>query len=99
MNIRYVYMCGVHFNSGVSCSHRRAKLPVEMELESTSTPDEGGIEDDLHEVEKKMEQMMKFKEHMFKDAKENIDQAQARYKHDYDRKRSAHEVLCIVRNS
>ena len=79
-------VCGVHFDSGVSWSYKRAKLPVEMELKSTSTPDEGGIEDDFHEVEKKMEQMMKFKEHMFKDAKENIDQAQIRYKQDYDHK-------------
>ena len=47
---------------------------------------------DLHEVEKKMKQMMKFKEHMLKDAKANIDQAQSRYKQDYDRTQSASEV-------
>ena len=69
-------------------NYRKAKLPVEMELEDTSTADGNEMEDDLHGVEKKMEQMMKFKEHMFKDAKENVDQAQARYKQDYDRKRS-----------
>ena len=54
-------------------------------------------EDDLPVLEKKMKQMMKFKEHLFKDAKANIDQAQSRYKQDYDRKRSASEVFvdCI----
>ena len=54
-------------------------------------------EDDLPVLEKKIKQMMKFKEHLFKDAKANIDQAQSHYKQDYDRKRSASEVFvdCI----
>ena len=80
--------------SNVNCNYRKAKLPVEMELEGSSIPDGSEMaEDDLPVLEKKMKQMMKFKEHLFKDAKANIDQAQSRYKQDYDRKQSASEVF------
>ena len=67
-----------------------------MELEDASLPDRSNMEDDFHKMEKKKKQMMKFKEHIFKNAKENIDWAQTRYKQDYDRKRSATEVLYII---
>ena len=89
---------------GTGCSRQictrscEVHFQVEMELEGSSIPDGSEMaEDDLPVLEKKMKQMMKFKEHLFKDAKANIDQAQSRYKQDYDRKRSASEVFvdCI----
>ena len=58
--------------SNVNCNYRKAKLPVEMELEGSSIPDGSEMaEDDLPVLEEKMKQMMKFKEHLFKDAKAN----------------------------
>ena len=44
--------------------YRKSKLPVEMELNVPSTPDHD-VKEDIYGVERKMEQMMKFKEHMF----------------------------------
>ena len=77
--------------SDVNCNYRKAKLPVEMELEGSSIPDGSEMaEDGLPVLEKKMKQMMKFKEHLFKDAKANIDQAQSRYT---NKTMTANEVL------
>ena len=88
---------GVYCN-GLIYDNRRAKLPVEMELEETTALDVTENDDDSVDVARRMEQMMKFKKRMFQDAKDSIDQAQSCYKKDYDRKRSSSKVMCTIPN-
>ena len=96
MGMQLCAWCLVSY-SNVNCNCRKAKLPVEMELEGNSIPDGSEMaEDNLPVLEKKMKQMMKFKEHLFKDAKANIDQPQSRYKQDYDRNEVLLRYLWIV---
>lgn len=99
MGMQLCAWCIVSY-SNVNCNYRKAKLPVEMELEGSSIPDGSEMaEDDLPVLEKKMKQMMKFKEHLFKDAKANslATNKTMTTNEDYDRKRSASEVFvdCI----
>ena len=78
---------------------RKAKLLVELEISAPNTTvgdngsDNHRLEEDLEcELDKRMQEMITVHERMFSDAESNIKDAQARYKRDYDRKRSQCEV-------
>ena len=46
-------------------------------------------------MEDRMQKTIAFRQKMFTDAETNIKDAQARYKKDYDKKRSHCEVCCV----
>ena len=70
---------------------RKAKLLAELEI--SSSPDDQILEEDLEaQVEDRMQKMIAFRQKIFTDAETNIKDAQARYKKDYDKKRSHCEV-------
>ena len=76
---------------------RKAKLLVELEISSSNTSDNDSDNHDLEEdleaqVDEKMQKMIAVHQKMFSDAENNIKDAQAWYKKDYDRKRSHCEV-------
>lgn len=70
---------------GASCLSRKPVLPIEFELYES-----GGEEEES--LEMCLDAIIKIKESLYSKASENIKDAQARYKRDYDRKHSKSKV-------
>lgn len=76
-----------------SCQqHKKPKLPLELEAASSNAdhvPQEENVEAAMDET---MQKMVAIREKLKASAAQNIKDAQARYKKDYDKKRGTSEV-------
>ena len=91
----YNYTCKELFNH---FNIRKAKLLAELEVSSSTNEDLGADVDYEAAVDERMQKMVTTRHHLFTNASKNIKDAQARYKKNYDRKRSQTEVtyFCLL---
>ena len=72
-------------------SYRKAILPIEAELGNAGESEGNASENESdEEIDSYMKKIKKLRDNLFSAAKTNIDDAQLKQKHDYDRKHGVH---------